>query len=187
MTKLHNLIIKQKGLYVFAFLPMMLGVSGVLPGSLSVIEDGITTTETLSQSDINAEKIEKIRKYMSDRDMPLADNAEDFVLAANRYGLDYRLLPAIAVMESSGGKKMTGCTYNPFGWGSCRKGFSYKNYKESIYDVASHMGGARDSTSKWYSASKDIKDKLKLYNSVNPTYYNNVILTMNNIDNQKVS
>ncbi|MCX8513931.1 MAG: hypothetical protein ORN26_02930 [Candidatus Pacebacteria bacterium] len=115
MTKLHNLILKQKVLYVFAFLPMMLGVSGVLPGSLSVIEDGMTISETLSQSDINAEKIEKIRKYMSDRDMPLADNAEDFVLAANRYGLDYRLLAAIAVMESSGGKKMTGCTYNPFG------------------------------------------------------------------------
>jgi hypothetical protein len=52
---------------------------------------------------------------------PLADHAETFVQVANKYGLDYRLLPAIATLESGGGKKNFR-PYNAWGWGS--KGFT---------------------------------------------------------------
>ena len=190
MIKINNFILKQNRLLVFAFLPMMMGLSGLLTGTISVINTD-DVNETLSQKDIYSEQIEKIRVYMSNRNMPLANNAEDFVLSANKYGLDYNLVAAMAVMESSGGKALEKggadhgeCKYNPVGWGSCDKGYEYKNYKEAIYDISAILGGAKKS--KYYNAGQTIKEKLSYYNSVNPTYYDKVIFIMKAIDNQAV-
>jgi hypothetical protein len=42
--------------------------------------------------------------YFKDRSMPLEGTGMAFVLVAEKYGLDWTLLPSIAVRESSGGK-----------------------------------------------------------------------------------
>jgi len=79
-------------------------------------------------------KVAAVKKFFNSYNAPLAANAEDFVRAAELYGIDYRLLPAISMVESTGGKKLFR-PYNPFGWG--RSG--YASFKEAIYDVARGM------------------------------------------------
>jgi DNA-binding protein len=76
-------------------------------------------------------KVSKIRKYLANRNSPLADYAEEFVKAADHYGIDYRLVAAISIIESGGGIKNFK-PYNAWGWGT--SGFS--SYKEGIWAVS---------------------------------------------------
>jgi hypothetical protein len=76
-------------------------------------------------------KAEKIKKYLSKRNAPLVDYAEEFVKAADEYGIDYRLVAAISIIESNGGKH-TFRPYNAWGWG--KSGF--KSWKDGIWSVS---------------------------------------------------
>lgn len=58
-----------------------------------------------------------LRQFLAGYDSKLIDSAEDFVVAADFYGLDYRMLPAISGIESTFGKQMIDGTYNAYGWG----------------------------------------------------------------------
>lgn len=53
------------------------------------------------------------RKYKA----PLADFSRTFIAVADKYQLDWRLLPAISMQESNGGKRVITESYNPFGYG----------------------------------------------------------------------
>ncbi len=79
----------------------------------------------------DAQKIENIRVYLSARKAPLADYAETFVRAADEYGIDYRIVAAISVIESGGGKH-TFRPYNAWGWG--KKTFT--SWEEGIWAVS---------------------------------------------------
>lgn len=79
-----------------------------LPKSESSISDEI------AHADGRAKIIENfLRGYKS----PLTNYSDLFISVADRYQLDYRLLPAIAMQESNGGKKVIADSYNPFGYG----------------------------------------------------------------------
>lgn len=86
--------------------------------------------DKLNEDKLKAQKIELFFR-VNRNNAPLADYAEKFVEVANKYGLDYRLLPAIATIESSGGKNNFR-SYNAWGWGN--KGFS--SFEEGIEVVA---------------------------------------------------
>lgn len=58
-----------------------------------------------------------VYKFFKENRSPLADMADTFVGVADRYNLDFRLLPAISMQESNGGKKLPQGSYNPFGYG----------------------------------------------------------------------
>lgn len=72
-------------------------------------------TVTLDTKKVDRVKV--LEKFLEDIGSPLKPNAETFVKVADKYGLDYRLLPAIACMESTCGKKIIPESHNPFGWG----------------------------------------------------------------------
>lgn len=68
----------------------------------------------IEKRDARAKIVEDFfNKYKS----PLADLGDNFVKVADREGLDFRLLPAIAMQESNGGKKVIKDSKNPFGYG----------------------------------------------------------------------
>jgi len=123
---------------------------------------------------INAKKIDS---YFALRDMPLAGYGDEMVRESNKNGLDWRLLPAIAIQESTGGKHA--CGFNPFGWGSCRIDFS--SFSESIHIVARNLGGNNPRTSVYYKG--DTRSKLESYNKTS-TYPDEVISIMNKISKQ---
>ncbi|MBI2120296.1 MAG: glucosaminidase domain-containing protein [Parcubacteria group bacterium] len=125
---------------------------------------------------LRAEKAAKIDAYFKARSMPLAGFGEKMVAAAESYGLDWRLLPAIAIRESSGGKQA--CGYNPFGWASCR--IDFKSYGEAIETLARNLGGKNPRTAAYYSGTT--KEKLHHYNgTVVPTYTQEVLDIMESI------
>lgn len=62
-----------------------------------------------------------LKSFFARHGSPLQSIAAVFIEKADRYGLDWRLLPGIAMVESSGGKY--GRRNNIFGWNSGRTGF----------------------------------------------------------------
>ncbi len=71
-------------------------------------------TQPVNAVDLRAHRL---AKFLASQKSPLAFLADDFVHQADRQGLDYRLLPAIAGVESTFGKNYIPGTYNVYGWG----------------------------------------------------------------------
>lgn len=83
-----------------------------LYAALPQIESEVS--QNIQHSDARA-KI--IKDFFTGYISPLADLGQQFVDVADKYQLDYRLLPSIAMQESLGGKKVIKDSHNPFGYG----------------------------------------------------------------------
>lgn len=81
-------------------------------------------------------KAEILAKYLAKHDSPLQYHAQDFIDAANSYGLDWRLVAAISGVESTFGKFIPG-GFNGWGWGVYgTQAVYFKSWKEGIYTVS---------------------------------------------------
>ncbi len=119
-------------------------------------------------------KVSNIRSYLSKKNSPLADYAEEFVKASEEYGIDYRLVAAISIIESGGGKHCFK-PYNAWGWG--KSGFS--SWKDGIWQVSKGL-------SKYYADGLDLPREIA-YRYCPPNavkWGNNVSYVMNVISNQ---
>lgn len=73
------------------------------------------------------------RKY----DSPLYDHADFIVKVSDEYGLDYRLIPAISMQESTACKFIPHNSYNCWGWGIYgNKITRFNSYPEAIETIA---------------------------------------------------
>ena len=128
-----------------------------------------------------------IDDYYTAKKMPMAGYGKLLVEAADKYSLDWRLLPALAVRESTGGRFACGGSLekenNPWGWNSC-KGDGFSSMEESIDVVAKHLSGNHERTSRYYKRKQgDVKAILQVYNppSVVKTYAQEVMGIMGRI------
>lgn len=131
-------------------------------------------------------KADAIDAYFSVRSMPLLGMGMKMVLEAEKNEIDWRLLPAIAVRESTGGKNACDrVKNNSFGWGSCKIGFN--SNEEAIETVARNLGGNNPNTAKHYD-NKTIIQILHAYNppSIVPRYAQQVMSIMNTIGDADV-
>lgn len=189
----RNIMIKKlkNTLLVIAFVPLLAMTSLELHtapldsiNNNNIIDSKDIQKESVS-NDIEKQRLEKalkIETYFQARSMPLAKYSMQFVLVAEKYGLPYEFLPAIAVRESSGGKR--DMNNNPFGWGSARIKFS--DYNEAIEVVGKNLGGANPRTAHYYG-NKSVKKKLYYYNgTIIDGYEDQVIDIMSKIDNTKI-
>jgi len=122
-----------------------------------------------------------IDAYFKERDMPLEGMGMKMVQEAEKNDLDWRLLPAIAIRESTGGKfECIKVPNNAFGWGSCKIGFLSNEHAIEI--VARNLGGNNPNTARHYD-NKTTKQILRAYNppSVIPRYAEQVMSIMNAI------
>jgi len=106
----------------------------VLPTKEETINESIQIEAVVTQK-VADKRVIQIKQYLSKRNAPLAKYAQDFVDAADKYGIDYRIVAAISIIESGGGKN-TFKPYNAWGWG--KSGFA--NWKEGIYAVSKGLG-----------------------------------------------
>ena len=107
-------------------------------------------------------KAEAIDAYFAERNMPLKGVGMKMVEEAEKNNLDWRLLPAIAVRESTGGKnECKRVPNNAFGWGSCKIGF--ESNEQAIETVAKNLGGNNPNTAHHYD-DKETKEILQAYN-----------------------
>lgn len=79
------------------------------------------------------ERVVILQKYLETQASPLAPYAYLFVESADRYGVDWRLVPAITGIESGFGKALPASSYNAFGWANGRGRF--QSWEESIDTV----------------------------------------------------
>lgn len=99
--------------------------------------------------------MQRIRSFFRKRKCPAQRYAAEFVVAADRHRLDWRLLPSLALIESSGGKVFT--NNNIFGWDSCRHRFS--SVQAGIDAVAERLANSP------LYRGKSVDEKLKVYNA----------------------
>lgn len=131
-------------------------------------------------------KAEAIDAYFSEHDMPLSGTGMKMVQEAEKNDLDWRLLAAITVRESTGGKfDCKKVDNNPFGWGSCKIGFD--SLDEAIETVAMNLGGNNPNTARHY-ADKTTDQILKAYNppSIVRDYAKQVKSIMNSIGKEDI-
>ncbi len=164
---------------MLAFVPFMAIPSISVSSHIGSLETRPVTKEVRRVESIRQERAEAINAFFEERNMPLHGTGMTFVLVAEKYGLDWRLLPAIGIRESSGGK--AACGYNAFGWGSCKLGHNYSSYEEAIEVIGKNLGGANKNTARYY-AGKTTEEKLYHYNgSVEPPYIGEVLAIMDMI------
>jgi hypothetical protein len=100
------------------------------------VEEIDATQKQISKEEIEFNrKVSKIKKYLEGRGAPLAKYSEEFVKAADHYGIDYRLVAAISIIESSGGKHNFR-PHNAWGWG--KSGFD--SWEDGIWAVSKGLG-----------------------------------------------
>jgi len=131
-------------------------VAGLLAAPATVSVQQYHAAPEVKQND---PRLSRLQKYFGDRDCPLRDSAKDFLIAAAQNQLDWRLLPSISIIESSGGKDYT--NNNVFGWGSAKEKFT--SVRAGIHYVAAQLG-----KSSRYKG-KNIDAKLQTYNPL-PEY-----------------
>lgn len=135
---------------------------------------------------VNQQKADAIDAYFRERGMPLAGTGMKMVVEAEKNGIDWRLLPAIAVRESTGGKfACKKVTYSFFGWGSCK--INFDSPEEAIETVAHNLGGNNPKTVNHYG-DKNTKEILRAYNppSIVPHYAEQVMEIMKAIGPEEV-
>ena len=158
-----------------------------------------TTNEDPKTTKLNnerAEKAAKIDSYFKQKKVPLEGQGMSMVMAAEKYDLDWRLLPSIAFKETTGGKfacpitaKRTGdirYTYNVFGWGSCS--IKFESYAHGFETLAKNLSGNNPTTSKHYNG----KNTVGILESYNPRhvvadYPEQIIAIMKTIENTSIT
>lgn len=77
-----------------------------------------------------------LAQYLAKFNSPLQYHAQDFVDAADAYKLDWKLVPAIAGVESTFGKHIPG-GFNAWGWGVYgTQAIYFDSWKDGIYTLA---------------------------------------------------
>ena len=102
----------------------------------------------------NDPRLPILKKFLAENHCPIRKFASDFLEAADANDLDWRLLPSISIVESSGGKDYR--NNNVFGWDSCKQNFP--SVRDGIHIVASRLAN-----SKLYR-DKDVDSILRTYN-----------------------
>lgn len=87
----------------------------LLPAKASAqSEKDSTHVFAMKSNDLRAKALENI---FNSQGSPLAPYASYYVESADRNGIDWRLLPSIAGLESSFGKRQMPGSHNSYGWG----------------------------------------------------------------------
>lgn len=97
-------------------------------------------TQTVKKTSVEAKQLDSraviLKDYLSRYDSPLENYSQDLVDAADTYKLDWKLVPAIAGVESTFGKQIPG-GYNGWGWGVYgTQAIYFKSWKDGIFTVA---------------------------------------------------
>lgn len=74
--------------------------------------------------------------YLASYNSPMQYHAQDFIDASETYGLDWKLLPSIAGVESTFGKQIPG-GFNAWGWGVYgNQAIYFTSWREGMFTIA---------------------------------------------------
>lgn len=130
--------------------------NGLMIAGMLSVPVAVTNTEVQGAAAEyqNDPRLASLKSFFQKGDCPVFDESAEFLRAADRHSLDWRLLPSISMVESGGGRAAP--NNNLFGWDNGRAVFS--SFRAGIHDVASRL-----ETSKLYR-DKDVDGILRMYN-----------------------
>jgi len=76
----------------------------------------------------------RLEQFLNKHKSPLADYSEDFVNYADKYNLDWRLVPAISGVESTFAKRYPKDSFNAYGWANGK--YKFSSWENSIEVVS---------------------------------------------------
>lgn len=99
------------------------------------------TREVLGMTSDEDSRVAALKSFFSQYESPLEEHAKLIVDLADQYGMDYRLVPAIAMKESTLCKFTPKNSYNCWGYGIYgNKVTRFENYEEAIKTVSKGLG-----------------------------------------------
>lgn len=105
---------------------------------------GVTVTKA-SEPDF---RVLQMRAVLTQYNSPMVGLEDTMVATADRYGLDWTLLAAIAGTESSFGKRMPYQCINPYGWGIYGSNkLCFASFEAAIQGVAAGLANKYNTTS----------------------------------------
>ena len=113
--------------------------ASVTPDSLRAVED---------------QRHAKLETFFQSFGCPAPYHVKEYLGAADTYAIDYRLLPAISVLESTCGIYQR--ENNRWGWASARKGFA--SFRAGLEYIAHQLANGR------YYKNKTLEEKVRMYN-----------------------
>lgn len=85
-------------------------------------------------------RVKVVEEFFKNHQSVLEEEAITFIQVADKYKLDWRLLPSIAMQESNGGRRMINNSYNPFGFGIYgSKVIRFENFEDGIETVGKSL------------------------------------------------
>lgn len=153
---------KHKVLYIVIVVFISLGIANTAHAAELGASDPASPFYHIKAQKVD--RIESLRAFFKSFDGPLEPYSEVFVQVADKYDLDYRLLPSIACLESSCGKFYIPDSNNPFGWGIYGNTVTkFKTMEECIDTVG--RGLSENYIKKGYDTVEKIAP---IYNPPNP-------------------
>lgn len=102
------------------------------PSSIRAIP--IADSSAMLKNKVNEEKVDfrtlALEKFLEIYNSPLANYASVFVEIADKYQVDWRLVPAITGVESTFGRRIPSGSFNAYGWGNGK--ITFASWEESI-------------------------------------------------------
>ena len=123
-------MIKIFSVFIVSVLMFILSASKV-SAEVYVAEASATLKKSQANSDY---RVKVLKAYLSKHNSPLADYAGYFVETADKYNIDWRLVPAISGVESTFGKRIPANSFNAYGWAN--GAYKFKSWEDSIEIVS---------------------------------------------------
>jgi len=138
---------------------VMAGISGVLK------------TEPIQLDN----RVEQLTAFLKKYDSPLVPYAPDFIEMADKYQIDWKLLPAITGVESTFGKQIPFHSYNAYGWNNGN--YRFQSWENSLEIVSKAL------REKYYNRGLDTPYKIgPVYAPPSSTWAGKVSRFMNEIE-----
>jgi hypothetical protein len=134
----------------------------------------LISTEIKAQKD---DRAKRLSKFLSSRGSPMSGDSKALVKIADKYGLDWRLLPAIAGVESTYGLFVPAGSYNPYGWNN--GAFYFQDWASGSDYVANQIN------TRWSSMGTITPWAIGPSYAANPNWASRVSANMSSIDSYK--
>ncbi len=111
-------------------------VQSPIDGYYAKVQDQGNTLSSIGKSDSRPVIVDN---FLARHNSPMQGLGAIFVSVADKYGIDYRLIPAIAFQESTLGKNMPKNSNNAWGWAiytGANSGARFHNWEFAIETVA---------------------------------------------------
>ena len=112
----------------------------IILGEFDELSGEVTFDEHIDaflDSNIKDKRVAILKSFFRKYDSPLYDHADFIVRVSDKNGLDYRLIPAIAMQESTACKVIPYGSHNCWGWGIYGTMVTrFNSYPEAIETVA---------------------------------------------------